>query len=214
MSQIQPIPAAPEDVTKTSDVLLGFAQHFPNDRISLGDLNRALGNRSFGILILALSLPNALPVPGIPGVSTIFGAAIIFVALQMVLLRPNVWMPEKMSQTNFSRTYFLTLIEKALPYLHKLEKPLRPRLHALTTPLAERFVGLAVILMAGLLSLPIPLGNFLPAITMCVLAIGLIERDGLFLVLGFVLTVLSAIYVAFLATALASFVFYVLGQIF
>jgi hypothetical protein len=75
----------------------------------------------------------------------------------------------------------------------RLEGVVRPRLTFLHAgPGMARLVGLGVAL-AGLglmLPLPIPFSNALPAWAVVLLALGLMERDGLFLLLGH-LTVLA-----------------------
>ena len=48
----------------------------------------------------------------------------------------------------------------------------------------QRFLGIAFVILATVMSLPIPFGNFPPGLAMALMAIGLIERDGLIIILG------------------------------
>jgi hypothetical protein len=59
---------------------------------TLGELRTALWDRGFGLSMLLLSLPSALPVPA-PGYSTPFGIALVGLAAQMMMGRPTPWLP-------------------------------------------------------------------------------------------------------------------------
>ncbi len=64
--------------------------------VCLRDLNQGVGPKSFGLTLLLLSLPSALPVPA-PGYSTPFGIALLLVSLQIILGRQSVWLPARMA---------------------------------------------------------------------------------------------------------------------
>ena len=49
---------------------------------------------------------------------------------------------------------------------------------ALSGRIARPFLGLAILAMAVIITLPIPLGNILPVIALAMLALALLERDG------------------------------------
>ena len=49
----------------------------------------------------------------------------------------------------------------------------------LVTDLSERLIGLAVLVLAFVLILPIPFGNFVPALTCALFSLALMQRDGL-----------------------------------
>jgi hypothetical protein len=48
-------------------------------------------------------------------------------------------------------------------------------------------------MLAGILFLPIPLGNMLPAISICLFSLAILERDGLAALLAAVVTAISMI---------------------
>lgn len=87
------------------------------------------------------------------------------------------------------------MIGKATPWLAKAEKLLKPRLSFLTRPPFEQGIGLICLLLPIILFLPIPFGNNLPALAICLFALALLERDGLAAVVGVVVAILSAIIV-------------------
>ena len=72
-----------------------------------------------------------------------------------------------------------------MPWLQRAESLLRPRLARLSLPPMEQLVGFLSLLLAVLLVLPIPLGNVLPALAISLLALGVLERDGVWVLAGF-----------------------------
>lgn len=83
----------------------------------------------------------------------------------------------------------------ALDLVRGAEKLTRPRLPALTGPLSDILIGLACIVMAIIMALPVPLGDMLPAIAIILLSLGVIQRDGMFVLAGAAFSIISVIYV-------------------
>ena len=151
------------------------------DQVKVGEFISALGDRSFCLAILVFSLPNSLPIPGIPGFSTITGLPITFIAMQMVLGRKSLWLPKKIAEKQFSSRALAKMLSKAIPAVERLERLLKPRWLALTSPLGERFLGVLMVVLSLIIALPIPGGNFLPGLSMSLIALAMLERDGIFL---------------------------------
>ncbi|MBY6263508.1 exopolysaccharide biosynthesis protein [Azospirillum sp. 412522] len=162
-------------------------------RISLGEIMDALGDRAFGALLLILSIPNVLPVPGL---STATGVPMILLGAQMAAGRHGPWLPRRMLAAGFDRKAFLGVIRRAKPWAERVERHLRPRLPAMAGPAAERLLGLAVVVLAGILSLPIVFGNQPPAFAIALIALGLMESDGAFVSAGLVAGLLAIAIVA------------------
>ncbi|QCG88837.1 exopolysaccharide biosynthesis protein [Azospirillum sp. TSH100] len=162
-------------------------------KISLGEIMDALGDRAFGALLLILSIPNVLPVPGL---STATGVPMILLGAQMAAGRHSPWLPRRTLAASFDRKAFLGVIRRAKPWAERVERHLRPRLPALAGPTAERLLGLAVVVLAGILALPIVFGNQPPAFAIALIALGLMESDGVFVSAGLVAGLLAIAIVA------------------
>lgn len=162
-------------------------------KISLGEIMDTLGDRAFGALLLILSIPNVLPVPGL---STATGVPMILLGAQMAAGRYSPWLPRRMLAASFDRKAFLGVIRRARPWAERVERHLRPRLPAMAGPTAERLLGLAVVVLAGVLSLPIVFGNQPPALAIALIALGLMESDGVFVSAGLVAGLLAIAIVA------------------
>lgn len=151
-------------------------------------------------MLFIFAVPNTIPVPS--GVSGVLGAPLIFLAAQLMLGRPP-WLPRLISDRSFARTDFEKVVVKVGPWLQKAERLMRPRLEFLAKPPAEYLIGAIVLILSIILFLPIPLGNMLPAIAICVLALGLIERDGVWVLIGMAVSIASAIIVSSVIAAFA-----------
>lgn len=184
-----------------SDVLheLARAEH---ERVSVESILKAFGDRAFGALLLVFALPNALPMP--PGTSAVLGAPLVFIAFQLMVGRQELWLPAFITNRSMKREDFATLATRVGPWIARLERLLKTRLQALTTPFADRLTGFACFVLSLILFLPIPLGNMPPAVAMTAFALGLIERDGAAVAVGWIGTMVSVLILAALSTAIGA----------
>jgi hypothetical protein len=159
-------------------------------QISLREILDALGERGYGALIVLLCLPNFLPF-SIPGFSALTGLPIAFFCVLLLLGVKKPWLPAKLLDRGVDRANYAQVVTRFMPWLVKAESWVKPRLPALTSPMGERLIGLAGIPVAVLLALPIPFGNPPPAIALALLALGILERDGRCVILGYAASVLS-----------------------
>ncbi|MBB3773206.1 hypothetical protein FHS55_003837 [Angulomicrobium tetraedrale] len=180
--------APPDDTTRLSQILNRIASDSTQERIAIGDFLRVLQERAFGPLLLIFALPNVIPTP--PGTSTVLGAPLVFLTLQLALGR-SPWLPPLISRRSIARKDFAAFVAKATPWLARAERLLRPRLGLFAHPPAEYLVGFICFVLAVVLILPIPLGNMLPALAICILALGILERDGIWILIGAVVAIAS-----------------------
>src|SRR6476661_3125095 len=181
-----------EGADRLSAILTAIASAQDKDRISVGDLLQALRRRALGALIFIFAVPTALPMP--PGVSAILGAPLLFLTLQLTFgMKP--WLPKFITERSLSRVDFERVVNTVAPWLARAESIMRPRLTFLAHRPAVYLIGLTSLLMAIVLFLPIPLGNMLPSVALCIMALGLLERDGVWILIGLAVAVLSVVIV-------------------
>lgn len=175
--------------------------------VTLREVIYLLGGRAYTLLVLLLALPFITPIP-LPGLSTPFGLAIALIALRLSLgQRP--WLSKNLQRRQLPPGFFGRLFAVAEKVLRFFEKFLRPRLTVLTdTPLLVQLHAMLMLLaaVALLLPLPIPFTNSFPAWAIMLIAAGLLERDGAFILAGYAVFVLGVLYFVFLGEAAAQLV--------
>lgn len=187
----------------TSELLQNVLQQQSGDTVRLGELIQSLGSRAFGPTLLICALPEALPLP-IAGVSAIIGTPLFIFSLQLLLGYPSPRIPKWLSNRSLKRKDFEKIVRQILRYLHRFEKVIRPRWQFATTPIVERGLGALFLVLAIVIMLPIPFGNFLPAIAIVVMSLGLIEADGVLVVVGAIAALIILVIMAGAIIALFS----------
>lgn len=152
--------------------------------LTLAELKQALKGRGSAMLLILLALPFCFV--AIPGLSMPFGIAICLIgACQAIGREP--WLPRFIMHRRLSTARSAQLLTGAIKAARQLEKYVRPRLAFLHAgPGMLRLIGFGIVI-AGLglmLPLPIPFSNSIPAWAVVFLAIGMMEKDGLFVLLG------------------------------
>jgi hypothetical protein len=186
---------------RASTILSALVERGETNPLRVRDLLDALHERAFGMAMLIFILPNTPPMPGIPYVSTLTGIPICLFALQMLLGLDRPWLPSGIARREIPQRRVRVVWKKILPVFQRVEKYVRPRNLALTSQFAERLLAVVILVMAIILSLPIPAGNLLPAWAIALLSLGLMERDGRIIIAGLVMTVVSLAWLAALLIA-------------
>jgi hypothetical protein len=150
--------------------------------------------------MVVFSAPLILPMP--PGLSAVLGLPLLVVTAQLMLRSSRPWLPQALAARTVRRGDLQGVIRRALPLLIRLETLFRQRLTWVLFPLARRLVGVVSFLLAVIVFLPIPFGNMFPSLAIAVLGLGLVERDGLAVILGWVVAVASLGFLAFVSQAL------------
>jgi hypothetical protein len=161
----------------------------PQERIAIGELLDAFGDRSFGAAMLLLAFPNMAPLP--PGASALFGVPLILIAAQLTIGRETMWLPASIRRRSISSAVLARIVGLTRPHLRRVERLLTPRLGFLASGIGARTIGAACVLLAILIALPIPLANFLSGLAVSAFALGLLRHDGVAVLLGWAAGALS-----------------------
>jgi len=175
---------------RLSEVFAAIARD-ANGPVTIGHIRDALGNRSFAPLLVLFAAFNMLPLP--PGTSAILGLPLIIVSAQMVYGTKQAWLPAALSNRSLSLERFRFAMEWIIPRLVRIERYIRPRYWPFWRKQGDRVIGCIALLLAVVVTLPIPLGNWLPALATALLGLALSERDGLLLAVGGAFCILSMI---------------------
>ncbi|SMC43819.1 exopolysaccharide biosynthesis protein [Rhizobium sp. RU36D] len=178
---------------RLSEILDSIALDTARERVSVADIFSAMGDRAFGALILIFAIPNVFPTP--PGTSAVTGAPLVFLAAQL-MLGQSPWLPKIIANRSMTREDFASIVTRISPWLARGERMLRPRLKFLVYPPVEYLTGLICLILAIVLTLPVPLGNILPALAICFFSFGILERDGVCILIGGVISVVAMVVVS------------------
>lgn len=185
-----------------SDLLEDLKSSFDGrENVSIGQLLEAFHERGFGFFLFVFALPAALPLPGL-GVNVIIAAPLLLLTAQQIAGRHTIWLPEKTKGKTFEGKSLDSVIEKAAPWIRRIEFFLSPRLAFITQGVFSHLIGVFGFIMACSILVPLPLTNTAPAIGICLMSIGVLTRDGLAVIVG---AIWGLAWVAMLVTVTAIF---------
>ncbi|MEO1027383.1 MAG: exopolysaccharide biosynthesis protein, partial [Pseudomonadota bacterium] len=163
------------------DQLVGQAEIEGAD-VSLQWVFESLHERAFGFILLILALPCCIPL--LYGIPQIVALPLMFVSAQILIGRRVPWLPQKLAARRISTEGLNSLSERAGPWLRRIEALSHPRLSFLTKPPVERLIGLALVLFSASILVPLPSTNTVPGIAVVIVAMGLLQRDGILVAIG------------------------------
>lgn len=152
-------------------------------KLYLGELVNAFGERGFGALMVFFGLINAIASP-IPGSTTILGAPMVLICLQLLVRRDQLWMPRWALKSSIPRENYRNTIAKVRKPLLFVEKLSKPRYGFMSSEVAEVLIGLVTTLLSIIVMLPIFGGNLFPALFVALFGFGLMQRDGVLIGVG------------------------------
>lgn len=175
---------------------------FEGRSATLREMIGILGDRAYQLLLMLCTLPFLLPV-SIPGVSTPFGLAVAIISLQLAVGRLP-WLPTRLLDKRLAPDFLTKIVAVTRRVVGILEKALRPQLPALTGTrwlVALHYLTMSAAGLVLALPLPIPLTNTFPAWAILFLALGLLERDGLFVLAGYAMALATVVWFTILGAA-------------
>jgi hypothetical protein len=194
-------PDAPADPRSPADKLEAAIDALPPGSVTLAQVRDLVGSE--GLMLLAAFLTIVFLVPiSVPGMSTVFGAGILLIGISR-LFRLPLWLPKWIERRLVGTERLRSALQLGLVWFRRLERVSRPqRIAWAASDGAVRVINdCALILGAVLLMMPfgfVPFSNTFPAIALLFLAIGSLQRDGLFILLGHVSNLVTIAYFALL----------------
>jgi hypothetical protein len=183
-------------------LIRSLAENAGPDGMTLREIRDRLDERAFGLMILILAVPCL--VPALYGVPQIVGIPILLLAGQMLVGRQEPWLPEAILKRSVSKPWLDRMADFATKSMGWTERLSRPRLRVFAEGWAEQAAAFFMILAT--LTIVLPMTNTVPSVALTLLSVGLIQRDGLFVLGGAAVavgwaTALAAVAVGFLVGA-------------
>ena len=167
-----------------------------HDEVRVADVLDDFGARSFGPFIMIPAMLEITPVGGIPGVPTVLALFIALIAVQLLIGRDHVWMPQFVQRRAVGSKKLHKAVGKLKGMANFLDRHSKGRLEGLTKGTAIKLV--AAVIIALCCTVPplefLPFASTIPMLAIAVLGLALTVRDGALL--------LGSLLFAGLATAL------------
>jgi len=182
--------------TRLSDDLQTILDRAAGNALSLRRVIEILHGRGFDVLVIVVVLPFCQPIP-LPGVSTPFGLALMVFGLR-IALRQRPWLPDWLLRREISYDTLTKMIHGAGVVAKRLEKLIHPRLRFMKHWWSFNAInGLAIASSAFILMLPLPIpfSNTIPAWSILLLALGMMEEDGVVITLGYLMAGAAWVYI-------------------
>jgi hypothetical protein len=154
------------------------------ERVSVHRLLTLLEGRGRILLLVFLSLGFGQ----IPGVAFFLGLFISYLGLRIALGRKFIWMPKRLLHKKIPSYFLIKVIRQILHFLKFMKKWSYPRYLWFTQKTLTRVINGLMISVVGLsfaLMPPIPLTGLLAFIAIFTISIGLLNDDGIYIVVGY-----------------------------
>ncbi|MEM1040351.1 MAG: exopolysaccharide biosynthesis protein [Pseudomonadota bacterium] len=161
------------------------ALHGEGASVSLSELAAALKSRAYGVILLLMALPCCLPFVYL--LPQIVALPMLALCAQLALGRTQVWLPQTLANRQLPVDGLASTVARAAPWLKRMEFFARPRLTFLTEGVMLRVLGGLLLIPCASILVPLPLTNTVPGVGVAIAAGGLIERDGLLILMGLII---------------------------
>jgi len=186
--------AAEEVLDPISSELMKLLPLANGEALTVQQIAEHLKERGWALLTLFLAAP--FPIPNIPFLSVPFGLAIAFIGWGF-MMRRKPWLPNFVMKTKLE----YTTLQKVLPFISRMmarfERWTKPRQRWIVSgPSMPSLIGLSIVSGGFFLALPLPIPftNGPPALSIIFLVVGMLCRDGIIVMIGHILGLLSWIY--------------------
>lgn len=194
------LPAIREPDERVAEILIRVSEwsdKIDGEYVSVGEIVHQLRRCSFGVGLLIFALPSCIPMP--PGFTTFSGLGLGIVAWQMIIGRPSLWLPKILARQRISPRAVGKTARALLPAIRRFERLCRRRLDFVNRVGMRVIIGVALLLLAVILMLPLPFMNLPPGVAASLLAVGMAESDGVFVLTGLGLTALIMLFLVAMA---------------
>ena len=162
-------------------------------KVSIGDIVKMLGPRSFAPLVLAVGLIGITPLDSIPTLPTTFGVIILLTVGQMLIGQKSLWLPDIIARRAVKADRLKSALDWLKPHAARADKWLGVRLRFFTQGVFLLAVAVCCAILAALMPMLelVPLISTVPSLAFTAFGIALLMHDGVAAVAGFLFTALT-----------------------
>lgn len=167
-----------------------------HDRVSIGDVLDAIGDRSYGPALLIPALIEITPIGGIPGLPTFLALIIAVAAVQLLLDKDHLWLPQFIQQRAVSADKLHKAADKLNPFAVRLDRWFHGRLRRFVRQPLPRIA--AAIVVALCLTVPplefVPFASTGPMLAIAAFGLAMLVRDGLLMIAALAISLAAIIF--------------------
>jgi hypothetical protein len=175
-------------LTDIVEELRRSADETEGDVVAAGDLVDALDQRGYGPALAILPLVELSPLGGIPGFPTLLALTLAALTIRLLIGYEHFWVPDWLRRRELSSERVMRSMDWLKPVSLRIDATLHERLSRFAGPAGRR--AACIVILALLLTVPplelIPFATSGPMIVIAVFGLGLLFRDGLLMLIGFV----------------------------
>lgn len=179
--------------TQLAETLTDFAAKPKNGITKIHEMLSEFQENGLLLIMIFFSLPIAIPLPYPPGFTTFMGLPLMALSLQMLFGYRQVRLPKIINNYEVKNSLLIMLSNKVLPLLIKAEQYIKPRFSFATSTYCEQFIGFVSLIASFAVAIPIPFTNAIPALGIFLMTLGLLNRDGLVIMIGFIITIIGMV---------------------
>ena len=164
------------------------------DKVCISDVLDDFGGRSFGPFLMLFALLEITPVGAIPGVPTFLALCLILVAVQLLVGKDHIWMPQFIQTRAVGSNKLHKAVEKLRDVARWLDDHSKDRMDFLTRGPWLR-VAAAVVIALCLIVPPLevlPFASSVPMLAIAIIGLALTVKDGALLLGALVFAALAA----------------------
>jgi hypothetical protein len=145
-------------------------------RLNLAELLRLHGDNSTAVVLMLMALLTVVP---IAGAGTVLSVGILVIAWGWARGRDAVDLPNRLGTVSLNERWTGRCLHGLAWMYERANRWLRPRWPVWSHHTTRWGWGVWIALMGAVIFLPLPLGNVLPSLSLILLSLGWMFRDGL-----------------------------------
>jgi len=172
-------------------------------RLNLAELLRLHGDSSTAVVLMLMALLTVVP---IAGAGTVLSLGILAIAWGWARGHDSVDLPERLGALSLNERWTGRCLHGLAWMYERANRWLRPRWSVWSHGATRWGWGAWIALMGAVIFLPLPLGNVLPSLSLILLSLGWMFRDGIALLVSALTGLAALAYTASLAHLLVQLV--------
>lgn len=192
-----------------SELLHAMVDNYSEERMPFSYMVDSLKDKGFCILLMLFAAPLMLPLTP-PGITLILALPLVFLSVQMMWGLKSPWLPERMGKKTMKTETLKSVVKRLDPWFNFLNRFIKPRFFIMSTRMGEKLIAVWCFISAVMIPVPLPVINSIASGAIFLMALGLIQRDGLVIKAGMVVTIITILILVAVAFVGAEAVTYAL----